>query len=303
MKYFRLAVFVMVWAAVGSLFIGMATASQDAVEELWLWEKGAPGIKGDNPEDEPRLFLYPAPEDTANGAAVIICPGGGYGGLAMDHEGHQVARWLNTIGISGFILKYRHAPNYRHPVPLNDALRAIRLVRTNAEKWSLDTSRIGILGFSAGGHLASTAATHFNEAQTDSTDPVDQLSSRPDFVVLGYPVISFVSDVTHVGSRRNLLGDNPDPELVRSLSSELQVTSDTPPTFLFHSADDKGVPVQNSIMFFEAMLKHGVPGQLHIYEQGGHGYGINPKNPLLQSWTNLLADWFKARGILEKTDN
>jgi acetyl esterase/lipase len=242
----------------------------------------------------------------ANGAAVVICPGGGYAGLAMDHEGKQVAEFFNSIGVSAFILQYRTAnkerPGPLHPAPLEDAQRAIRLVRFNAKTYGIDTKRVGIIGFSAGGHLASTVGTHFDDGMRMSDDPVDHQSCRPDFLVLGYPVISMENGVTHAGSKNNLIGRNADAKLVAEYSNENHVTAETPPTFLFHTNEDTGVVPQNSVLFYLALKQAKVPAELHIYEKGKHGVGMNPKNvsPGTDAWKDRLADWLKARGVLEK---
>ena len=207
-----------------------------------LWSGNAPGAVGTDDADKPSLTVYPAPETSAIRTAVIVFPGGGYGTLAMDHEGDQIARWLNSLGIQAFVLQYRIAPRYHYPAPLLDAQRAIRLVRAHAADYRISPGRIGIWGFSAGGHLASTAGTHFDAGDAHAADPIDRASSRPDFMILAYPVISFTTPYTHAGSMHNLLGDNPDPNLVPSLSNETQVTAQTPPTFLFHTNEDNGVP-------------------------------------------------------------
>jgi acetyl esterase/lipase len=266
-----------------------------------LWPQGAPGAVGNEEADQPDIRVYLPAADKATGAAVVICPGGGYGILAYDHEGHQVARWLNTIGVAGVVLKYRLAPRYRHPAPLADLQRAIRTLRAQSQNWHLDPRRVGVMGFSAGGHLASTAATHFDAGQSDAADPVDRLSCRPDFAVLCYPVISFTESFGHAGSKRNLLGPDPDPKLVESLSNERQVTEQTPPTFLFHTADDTGVPPENSLAFFAALRRAKVPCELHLYEVGPHGVGLSPADPATFGWKDRLADWLRARGILSAT--
>ena len=268
-----------------------------------LWPQGAPGAKGMADGDKPSLTIYAAAKDKANGAAVVICPGGGYGHLAMGHEGHEVARWLNAHGISAFILMYRHrrsGAGYGHPAPMNDAQRAIRTVRSRAAQWGVDPKRIGILGFSAGGHLASTAATRFDKGKSDATDPIDRVSCRPDFAVLVYPVISLVEPFTHRGSRNNLLGTNPNPKLVESLSNERQVTAQTPPTFLVHTYGDRGVPAENSVYFYLACRKAKVPVEMHLYEQGPHGFGLGRKPLPAASWPERCIDWMKARKLLEK---
>jgi acetyl esterase/lipase len=263
----------------------------EAFKMLPLWPDGAPGAQGKEFTDIPGVMVYLPPADKATGAAVVICPGGGYGGLAMDHEGHKVAEWLNTLGIAGVILKYRHAPKYRHPTPLNDAQRAIRFVRANAKEWKIDPNRVGILGFSAGGHLASTAGTHFDKGDPDAKDPIDRLSCRPDFLVLVYPVITLVGPKAHVGSRNNLLGKSPDAKLVESLCNDKQVTADTPPTFLTHTKEDKGVPPENSMMFHEACKKAGVETEIHLYEKGQHGLGLGPKNLEFSEWPTRCSEW------------
>jgi len=263
-----------------------------------LWRDGAPGALGTQDEDIQTLAAYPAPAGRAVPTAVIVCPGGGYQHLAMDHEGDQVARWLNSIGVTAFVLKYRLGPRYHHPIELGDAQRAIRTVRAKAADYHVQPDRIGIMGFSAGGHLASTAGTHFDAGKADAGDAIESASSRPDFLVLGYPVISFTTDA-HRGSARSLLGDNPDPKLVELLSNELQVTQQTPPTFLFHTTDDAVVPVENSVMFYLALRKAGVPAEMHLYQQGPHGVGLAPTDEALSSWPARLADWLRVRGLLK----
>jgi acetyl esterase/lipase len=267
-----------------------------------LWPNGAPGALGSGPVDRPKITVYRAGAATANGTAVVVCPGGGYSFLVSDHEGKRVAEWLNSLGISAFVLQYRLGPRYHHPAPLHDAQRAVRMVRARAAEWDVDPARIGILGFSAGGHLASTAATHFDAGQPGSIDPIEQISSRPDFAVLVYPVISMMDPITHAGSRRNLLGETPNPKLVELLSNERQVTARTPATFLFHTADDGVVPVENSLQFFSALKKAGVPDpELHVFAHGRHGVGLAPDDPALSQWPKLLALWMKKRGLLERS--
>lgn len=268
-----------------------------------LWPNGAPLAKGDADGDIPSLTVYLASPEKATGAAIVICPGGGYGALAMDHEGHQIAQWLNSLGVSGFIVKYRHrnsGEGYGHPAPLLDAQRAIRIVRSRSKQWGTDPNRIGILGFSAGGHLASTAGTHFDAGKPDAKDPIDRVSCRPDFMVLIYPVISLTESWTHNGSKQNLLWPNPDPNLVEYLSNEKQVTSQTPPTFLIHTDEDKAVPVENSIYFYLALRKAGVPSEMHIYLKGQHGFGLGKEGVAVADWPKRCAEWMQTRGLLQK---
>jgi acetyl esterase/lipase len=273
------------------------TAQMTPQPEL-LWPNGAPGAEGNADIDRPSITPYLLPAGRGTGTAVVVCPGGGYSHLAMDHEGDQVARWLNSLGVAAFVLKYRLGPKYHHPVELGDAQRAIRTVRTRAAAFRVMPDRVGIMGFSAGGHLASTAETHFDGGNATAADPIERASSRPDFAVLCYPVISFTTPYTHRGSLRSLLGDNPDPKLAESLSNELQVTAQTPPTFLFHTSDDPVVPVENSILFYQALRKAGVPAELHIYEHGPHGVGLAATDATLGTWPARLADWLRGRGLL-----
>jgi acetyl esterase/lipase len=291
------------WLALSlSLALVPPLAAQDK-QPPWqsLWPVAAPGAKGNEPADVPAILVSKAPADKANGAAIVVCPGGGYGGLAMDHEGHQIARWLNHHGITAVILKYRLGQRYNHPIPLTDAKRAIRTVRAKAQEWGVDPRRIGILGFSAGGHLASTAGTHFDDGDAKAADPIDRVASRPDFMVLLYPVITLTGPAAHVGSRNNLLGKNPDPKLVESLSNHNMVKADTPPTFLVHTTEDKAVPPENSVLFYSACVKHQVPAELHIYERGRHGLGLGPKDLPFSSWPDRCLAWLQSRGLLERS--
>jgi len=267
-------------------------------QTIVLWPEGAPGAVGNEDADRPTLTVYLPPAERAVPTGVVVCPGGGYAKLAMDHEGRQVAEWLNSLGVAAFVLKYRLGPRYRHPAPLEDAKRALRLVRSRAGEFRIAPDRIGVWGFSAGGHLASTLATHFDAGNPAAADPIERVSCRPDFAILAYPVISFASEYAHKGSRRNLLGDNPDPALVENLSNEKQVTAQTPPTFLFHTNEDQGVPAENSVLFYLALRRAGVPAELHIYERGRHGVGLAPNDPVLSSWPQRLADWLRVRGLL-----
>lgn len=272
--------------------------SQDAPRPLPvpLWPAGAPGAKGDQTTDIPTISIYQPPADRATGAAIVVCPGGGYGHLA-DHEGHTVAVWLNQLGITAAVLKYRLGPRYQHPAMLSDAQRAIRMLRAQSSTWRIDPARIGIMGFSAGGHLASTAATQFGEGKPASEDPVERVSSRPDLVILAYPVITMSGRYTHQGSRRNLLGENPAAELVDQMSSEKQVSSRTPPAFLFHTEDDAAVPVENSLLFAASLRAAKVPYELHVFEHGRHGVGLAQADPILSSWPKLLEAWLRTRNF------
>jgi len=262
-----------------------------------LWNGPAPGALGDADADQPTLTPFLVPAARATGTAVVVCPGGGYVNLATDKEGNQIALWLNSLGVSAFVLKYRLGPKYHHPIELGDAQRAIRTVRSRAVEYHLQADRIGIMGFSAGGHLASTAGTHFDAGNPSADDPIDRASSRPDFLILCYAVISF-GPFAHRGSERALLGEQPDPELVENLSNELQVTAQTPPTFLFHTNTDTTVPVENSVLFYSALRKAGVPAELHIYERGPHGVGLAQTDEALSSWPARLADWLRIHGLL-----
>ena len=248
----------------------------------------------------PTLTVFLPAAGKGNGTAVVICPGGGYTHLAMTHEGTDVARWLNSLGIAAFVLKYR-LPSDETMVdktigPLQDAQRAIQLVRQRAGEWGVDAGKVGILGFSAGGHLASTAGTHFLQTTISNSG---QVSLRPDFMILLYPVISFSDSICHWGSRENLIGKHPDPALVVAYSNERQVTAQTPPTFIIHAEDDKTVPVLNSLGFYEALVQHGVPAELHVYPKGGHGWGM--WNSLSkEQWPDECASWMEVNGWLKR---
>ncbi len=282
-----------------SLFFSAQLLAQTVPDTLLLWPGGAPGALGNAPHDQPMLILYPAPKEISTGAAVVVCPGGGYQMLAMDHEGHQIARWLNSFGVSAYIVTYRLGKDgYRHPVPMHDGQRALRTVRANATPWQLDPDRIGVLGFSAGGHLASTLGTQFDAGQTEATDLIERVSSRPDFMVLLYPVISFTEDYQHAGSRKMLLGEDAGPALVASLSNETQVKDDTPPTFLVHTSEDTSVPPQNSIYFYLALHERGIPVEMHIYEKGRHGLGLGSRGSAFSSWPERCEEWIEERGLL-----
>lgn len=257
-----------------------------------LWEKGAPEPDGVKAVSQPCLFPLVLKSGRPTGA-VIVLPGGGYGGLAP-HEDKPIAEWLNRGGISAFVLHYRVAP-HKHPVPMLDAQRAVRLVRFYAAEWNIKSDHVGILGFSAGGHLASTAATHFDDGQAAS-DPVDHVSCRPDAAVLCYPVITFGEFRNH-GSMVNLIGENPPEALRQSLSNELQVTPQTPPAFLWHTSDDAAVPLENSLLFAAALHRNQVPCELHVFPHGNHGLGLAEADPIVGAWSGLCITWLKGLGF------
>jgi len=277
-----------------------------------LWAKGAvPQTAGDSRFDRPQLTHYAPGNGKANGAAVVICPGGGYGALATNHEGKQVAEYFAQLGVQAFVLQYRivqkERPGPLGTAPLLDAQRAIRLVRSLAGKLQLDVKRVGLLGFSAGGHLASTAGTHFDAGNADG-DEIEKQSCRPDFLMLAYPVISTNKSITHGGSLRNLLGDKPTADELAYFSNEKHVTKDTPPTFLFHTDEDTAVPPENSALFYLARKKSKVPAELHIYEKGKHGVGLgtdpqwtgnSPNAAYTADWGAHLAKWLTAHKLLE----
>jgi acetyl esterase/lipase len=275
-----------------------ASASDSPV--LPLWEGPAPESHGSGSADTPRLYVY-LPENAKGPVpAIVIMPGGGYGGLAYGHEGTNEAEWFQKRGVAAFVLFYRLPLNgYRHPVPLMDARRAVRAVRSRAAEWKIDPDKIAIMGFSAGGHLASTLATHFDAGSELAKDPVDRISSRPDFAVLVYPVITLKTPgVTHEGSKENLLGQNPDPALVENLSNETQVTPHTPPTMLVHSLDDTSVPIENSRLMLAALRKAGVPSDLQEHPTGGHGFGYgDPDTNAPAGWLDQAYAWLKERGF------
>lgn len=245
---------------------------------------------------EPSIQVFFPAKKNLNGKAVLICPGGGYGILAWDWEGTDIAKWLNSKGYTAIVLKYR-LPNPKtsmvpHLTPIGDARRAMRLVRNHAKEWKINPSKIGVMGFSAGGHLASTLGTHFDSGIEGSEDLIEQISSRPDFMILVYPVISMTKDILHKGSRNNLIGNQPDESLAKNYSNELQVKKDTPPTILFHASNDETVPVQNSLLFYEALVANKVSATLHVFQSGGHGFGLGLKIPAGQ-WTDLCINWLQ----------
>ena len=286
------------------LFVAAATTHAAEPETIPLWKDGAPGDPPTKPQDEPVLMLSRPAAEIAMPTAVIVLPGGAYHGLAMDHEGKKIADWLNSMGVTALVLKYRlSGTGHQHPIPMLDGQRAIRTVRARAAEWKIDPKRVGIIGFSAGGHLASTLGTHFDAGDPKASDPIDRISSRPDFMILCYPVISLTADFMHRGSRNNLLGATPDESLLKSLSNETQVTPETPPTFLFHTNADTGVLPENSIAFYSALRKAGVPSEMHIYEHGPHGVGLAKTIPGTNTWPDRCREWMQAHGLLsaEKT--
>ena len=287
------------------LVAALLTAAQTAqapplVQEpqtFLLWPSGAPGAIGDEDRDKPALTIYMPPNTTGPMSAVIVAPGGSYARLSMNLEGRAPANYLNTLGIAAFVLRYRLGPRYHHPIELGDAQRAIRTVRARASEWHIAPDRIGFMGFSAGGHLASSVSTHFDNGKADAADPIDRAGSRPDFAILAYPVISLVEPWTHQGSKTNLLGDAPDAALARSLSSETQVTASTPPTFIYHTNADTVVPVENAVAYFLALRRAGVTAEMHVFRNGAHGSGLAQQDPALAEWPRLLANWLRAGGF------
>lgn len=263
-----------------------------------LWSGRAPGATGDAPEDIPTLTIYMPPNTTGPMTAVIVAPGGGYRALSMNKEGRIPATYLNSLGVAAFVLKYRLGPKYRHPIELGDMQRAIRTVRSRAEEWRIAPDRIGVMGFSAGGHLASHASTQVDAASASAVDDIDRVSSRPNFAILGYPVISLSEAWTHKGSRTMLLGETASDETARRLSTDTLVTAQTPPTFLFHTNADTAVPVENSVHYFLALRKAGVPAEMHIFKDGAHGVGMPMNDAALSEWPKVLANWMRASGLL-----
>jgi acetyl esterase/lipase len=282
-------------------------SGQDMV--LKVWPDGAPNHNGmDKPEEkydgvrvrnvsEAEMYVYLPETDINNGAAVVICPGGGYSIEAMDHEGYDMAEWLKSKGVAGIVLKYR-LPYGHHEIPSCDAWQAIRIVRSNAAVWKIDPDKIGIAGSSAGGHLASTVGTRFDYGNKKSGLPLHEISCRPDFMLLLYPVISFKEEFGHTGSRKNLIGEGHNWELVEKYSNELHVTSETPPAFIVLADDDKGVTPCNSVEFYCALKENNVPAEMHIFREGGHGFGMNKKNLPVDQWPELFYDWLKTMNII-----
>ncbi len=263
-----------------------------------LWEGGAPGALGSDEKDIPTAMVYLPAKASGPTGAIVICPGGGYGHLAMDHEGHQIAAWANDMGLAGIIVSYRHrGRGYGHPTPLLDAQRAIRMTRQNAPLWNIDPDKVGVLGFSAGGHLVTTVLTHFDAGNPSAKDTIDKQSCRPDFGIVCYAVIALGEEFTHAGSMKNLLGENPVPELVKSLSNEKQVTAETPPCFVWSTAEDKAVPVENSLRFVSALATAGVPVELHVFPEGRHGVGLGADIPGAKQWPHLCHDWLRRLNV------
>lgn len=289
----------------------LIAALQGSAAVIPIWPEGVPGAKPGGGEERlennrvsnvhvPTLTVYPAPHERATGSAVIICPGGGYTLLAFSHEGVDVARRLNAMGVSAFILKYR-LKEYGHPAPLQDVLRAIRTVRSRASELGVAPDRIGVMGFSAGGHVAATAATLFDAPEGRTGAAIDTVSARPDFAALIYPVVTMKPPFAHAGSRRNLIGETPDAALVDRLSPELQVTKNTPPLFLVHTAEDKGVPLENSLQLYQAVRAARGSAELHLYEKGPHGFGLGPGLGPVSEWPDRLETWMRAHGWLTPT--
>ncbi len=283
---------------------GCCASFVSAADPIRLWEGEAPGALGQADQDIPTITPYLPAAEKSSGTSIVVCPGGGYGHLA-GHEGEGYAKWLADNGVAAFVLKYRlGSKGYRHPVMLGDVSRAIRLVRSRASEWKLDPKRVGVMGSSAGGHLASTAVTHFDAGKADATDAVERQSSRPDFGVLCYAVISMKDGVTHGGSKANLLGKDPDPKLVELLSNEKQVAKNTPPCFVWSTQEDKAVPVTNSLRFVAALQQNGIAYDFHVYQKGPHGIGLSEgKNGAaageIHPWGKDLLFWMRQNSWLK----
>jgi acetyl esterase/lipase len=288
-----------VFFALAAIFFSLILSRAEMPTPIPLWPGGAPGALGTNDWDIPTVTPYLPDPTNATGAAMVICPGGGYEHLEP-REGRDYALWLNQHGVTCFVLKYRlGSKGYRHPAMLEDAARAVRWVRAQADDYKIDPHRIGIMGSSAGGHLASTLLTHFDAGDTNSADTVERQSSRPDLGILCYAVIS-LGEFAHQGSKAYLLGKNPSPELVRNLSNELQVTPQTPPCFLWTTFEDKTVPMENTLLFAAALRKNHVPFDLHVYEKGSHGMGLNDKPPFAHPhpWAGDCLFWLKEQDFV-----
>jgi acetyl esterase/lipase len=264
-----------------------------------LWTDRAPGALGDDELDKPSLTIYMPPNTTGPMTAVIIAPGGGYSRLSMNREGRAPANYFNAMGVAAFVLKYRLGPRYHHPIEIGDAQRAIRMVRTRASEWHIAPDHVGIMGFSAGGHLAATASTHFDSGNSNAPDPVDRASSRPDFAILCYPVISMTQTWAHPGSKNSLLGDHPSEQLTHDMSLETQVTAQTPPTFIYQTNADTTVPAENSVAYYLALRKAGVPAEMHIFRNGPHGTGLGMTDAALSEWPRLLMNWMRVSAFIQ----
>jgi len=300
-------------SACGFLFLlpGLwaSTTLADEGKVIPLWPDGVPGARPDGGVERiedgrvynvqiPTLTAFPAPTETAVGTAVIICPGGSYGRLAVSKEGSELVKRLNALGVSAFILKYRLV-EYGHPAPLRDVLRAVRIVRSRANELGVRPDRIGVLGSSAGGHLAACAGTLFDTPEGRTGAELDAISARPDFLALLYPVITMTAPFTHALSRKNLIGEAPSSALVERLSVENRVSRDTPPTFLVHTGEDTSVPLENSLLFFQALRRAGVPAEMHLYEKGPHGFGTKPGLGPTSEWPKRLEEWMRSHGWLD----
>ncbi len=294
-----LAALIVLAAGAGLILLVGVRDGFSAPERIVLWPAGAPGAIGDEAADVPSIAVFLPPRWRASGAGMVICPGGAYKMLMTSYEGTDIARWLNSFGVAGFVLSYRIAPRYHYPAPMLDVQRAVRLIRANAGRFGIRGDRIGVIGFSAGGHLASIALTHFDNGNPHAGDVVDRFSSRPDFGILAYPIITAHPPWTHQPSIENLLGPTPDPALLDEMSTDLGVNSGTPPTFLMHTAEDTAVPVENSLLFYNAMRRAHVPGELHIYQEGPHGAGLaNGRHgaywvPSLLPWSIDAERWLR----------
>lgn len=287
-------VVVLGWA----LMMGRHAGAEEG-EKMLLWPDGAPGALGEEEKDRPRITVTHPEREHQTNVAVVVCPGGGYGGLAMGHEGVEIAQWWKSLGVTAVVLEYRHrGKGYGHPAPLQDVQRAIRLTRFHARNWNVAPEKIGVMGFSAGGHLASSAGTHFDDGRPQADDPIDRESCRPDFLILCYPVIALGEPYTHAGSQRNLLGADAPASLVEEMSSEKQVTERTPPTFLFHTDEDRVVPPENSIVFYQALRRAKVPAEMHIFHRGRHGIGLARDLPGNRQWPELCRAWLETMGFL-----
>jgi acetyl esterase/lipase len=286
---------------VALITLALGVSPTNTPEVIQLWPTGAPGAVGKDEDDIPTLTVYSLPADKANGTAIILCPGGGYFYLTGAKEGKLPAEWLNNMGVTAFVLKYRLAPRYRHPAPLQDATRAMRYVRSHAKQYHLDPERIGIWGFSAGGHLASTLATRYDSGNPKASDPIERVGCRPDFAILSYPVITMDITTTNLITRRALLGPLPSRELIDYLSNEKHVNAKTPPTFLFHTSEDPLVSPENSVLFYQALRKAKVPAEIHLFEKGTHGVPLIQKDDTLSPWGKCLAAWLKKQRLLDRS--